>query len=108
MQVEVRLREVLAVLGEYSVGPDAAWPGEPVVPVVDGAGAGARRARAAAAAAAANEARGAGRGGAGGGAIVVRNVSEVSSDVALGIDLDGDGVADVSMAAMVSGRPGVG
>ena len=32
----------------------------------------------------------------------------VSSDVALGIDLDGDGVADVSMAAMVSGRPGVG
>ena len=43
-----------------------------------------------------------------GGAIVVRNVSQVSSDVALGIDLDGDGVADVSMAAMVSGRPGVG
>ena len=78
-----------------------------MVAVADGAGAGARRARvAAAAAAAANQA--------GGevapevGAVGVRNVSEVSSDLALGVDLDGDGIPDVSLAAMVSGRPGVG
>ena len=65
LQVEVRLREVMAELAEdlreYSVGPGPAWPGllvfvvrdvvggdagsgEPVVSVADGAGAGARRA----------------------------------------------------------------
>ena len=48
------------------------------------------------------------RGGAGRWAVDVRNVSEVSSDVALGVDFDGDGIADVSLAQMVSGRPGVG
>ena len=85
------------------VGGDAG-SGEPVVAVVDGAGTGARRARAAAAAA--NEARGAAAPEVG--AVVVRNVSQVSSEVALGVDLDGDGVADVSLAQMVSGRPGVG
>ena len=85
------------------VGGDAG-SGEPVVAVADGAGAGARRARvAAAAAAAANQA--------GGevapevGAVGVRNVSEVSSDLALGVDLDGDGIPDVSLAAMVSAAP---
>ena len=85
------------------VGGDAG-SGEPVVAVVDGAGSGARRARAAAAAA--NEARGAAAPEVG--AVVVRNVSQVSSEVALGVDLDGDGIADVSLSAMVSGRPGVG
>ena len=85
------------------VGGDAG-SGEPVVAVVDGAGSGARRARAAAAAA--NEARGAAAPEVG--AIVVRNVSQVPSELALGVDLDGDGVADVSLAQMVSGRPGVG
>ena len=92
------------------VGGDAG-SGEPVVAVVDGAGAGARRARAAAAASAAEAAAVDETGGAlvpAARSVVVRNVSQVSSDVALGIDLDGDGVADVSMAAMVSGRPGVG
>ena len=73
--------------------------------VVDGVGAGARRARAAAAAAV-DETGGALAPAAG--PVEVRNVSEVSEDAVLGIDLDGDGVADVSMAAMVSGRPGVG
>ena len=91
------------------VGGDAG-SGEPVVAVVDGAGSGARRARAVAAAAAA-----AGDPGGGAlpeapeaGAIVVRNVSQVPSELALGVDLDGDGLADVSLSAMVSGRPGVG
>ena len=42
------------------------------------------------------------------GAIVVRNVSQVPRELALGVDLDGDGLADVSLSAMVSGRPGVG
>ena len=79
------------------------------MPVVDGAGAGAGARRARAAAAAANEARGAAAPEAdGAGAIVVRNVSPVPSELAMGVDLDGDGIADVSMAAMVSGRPGVG
>ena len=88
------------------VGGDAG-SGEPVVAVADGAGTGARRARvAAAAAAAANEV---GREVAPEvGAVVVRNVSQVPSEVAPGVDLDGDGIADVSLAAMVSGRPGVG
>ena len=96
------------------VGGDAG-SGEPVVAVVDGAGSGARRARAAVTAAAAAAAAGANDPGgaaapeaAEAGAIVVRNVSQVPSDVALGVDLDGDGIADVSLSAMVSGRPGVG
>ena len=92
------------------VGGDAG-SGEPVVAVVDGAGSGARRARAAAAAAAA-AANDSGAvalpEAAEAGAIVVRNVSQVPSELALGVDLDGDGVADVSLAQMVSGRPGVG
>ena len=100
--------EELFYLVRDVVGGDAR-SGEPVVAVVDGAGTGARRARAAAAAAAVAAVEE--TGGAlvpAAGPVVVRNVSQVSSDVALGIDLDGDGVADVSMAAMVSGRPGVG
>ena len=48
------------------------------------------------------------RGGAEVGAVVVRNVSEVSEGGVLGIDLDGDNIPDVSLAGMVSGRPGVG
>ena len=95
------------------VGGDAG-SGEPVVAVVDGAGSGARRARAVAAAAAAAAAAAGDPGGAAlpaapeAGAIVVRNVSQVPSELALGVDLDGDGLADVSLSAMVSGRPGVG
>ena len=100
--------EELFYLVRDVVGGDAG-SGEPVVAVVDGAGTGARRARAAAAAAAAAAVEE--TGGAlvpAAGPVVVRNVSQVSSDVALGIDLDGDNIADVSMAVMVSGRPGVG
>ena len=43
-----------------------------------------------------------------GGAIVVRGANEISDDGVMGIDLDGDNIADVSLAGMVSGRPGVG
>ena len=97
--------EELFYLVRDVVGGDAG-SGEPVVAVVDGAGTGARRARAAAAAAAVEETGGALAPAAG--PVVVRNVSPVPSELALGVDLDGDGIADVSMAAMVSGRPGVG
>ena len=93
------------------VGGDAG-SGEPVVAVVDGAGSGARRARAASVAAAAAAANDSGGAAATevpeAGAIVVRNVSQVPSELALGVDLDGDNIPDVSLAGMVSGRPGVG
>ena len=90
------------------VGGDAG-SGVPVVAVVDGAGSGARRARAVAAAAAAGDPGGGALPEAPeAGAIVVRNVSQVPSELALGVDLDGDGLADVSLSAMVSGRPSVG
>ena len=102
-EVHVGELEDLFLLVRDVVGEDAGSR-EPVVPVVDAAGA--KRARAAAAAAAANE-----EGGAVApefGAVVVRGVSEVSDDGMMGIDLDGDNIPDVSMAGMVSGRPGVG
>ena len=39
---------------------------------------------------------------------MVRSVSEVSDDGVMGIDLDGDNIPDVSLAGMISGRPGMG
>ena len=89
------------------VGGDAG-AGEPVVAVVDGADAGLRRVRAASAAAAAAAVEAGDVVGPVGGAVVVRHGNEASGDVVMGIDLDGDNIADVSLAGMVSGRPGVG
>ena len=86
------------------VGGDAG-AGEPVVAVVDGADAGLRRARAVAAAAAVEAGDAVAPVG---GALVVRHGNEASGDVVMGIDLDGDNIADVTLAGMVSGRPGVG
>ncbi len=100
-QTHVDELEYLFFLVRDVVGGDAG-SGEPVVAVVDGADAGLRRARAAAAAEAGGAVAPAG------GAIVVRGANEISDDGVMGIDLDGDNIADVSLAGMVSGRPGVG
>ena len=100
-QTHVDELEYLFFLVRDVVGGDAG-SGEPVVAVVDGADAGLRRARAAAAAEAGGAVAPAG------GAIVVRGANEISDDGVMGIDLDGDNIADVTLAGMVSGRPGVG
>ena len=107
-ETHVQELDYLFFLVRDTVGGDSG-SGEPVVAVVDGADAGIRRARAApAAAAAAAAAADAGVIVPAGGPVVAGGIGPVADDGVMGIDLDGDNIADVSLAGMVSGRPGVG